>query len=58
MFTGSNLAEMMDFLKAIEIHSMTFSRGAVKFSAPCHKILWHIKEPCTVPYGATVLEEP
>jgi hypothetical protein len=36
------------FLKLIKIHSMPSFRGEVKFSAPCHKILWHVKETCLV----------
>jgi hypothetical protein len=29
----------------IKIHSTTFFRGEVYPSAPCHKILWHVKNP-------------
>jgi hypothetical protein len=35
----------MDFLKAIQICSTTSFRGEVKPSAPCCKILWHVKDP-------------
>jgi hypothetical protein len=35
-FTGSNLVKGNGFLRAIKIHSMP--------SAPCNKIIWHVKE--------------
>jgi hypothetical protein len=31
------------FLRAIKIHRTPSFRGEVKLSAPCHKILWHVK---------------
>jgi hypothetical protein len=42
---GSNPAEDDGFLMAIKIHSTTFFKGDVKPMVPCHKILWHIKNP-------------
>jgi hypothetical protein len=41
---GSNVAEDDGFLRAIKIHSTTYFRGAVKPSAPCCKILWHVTD--------------
>jgi hypothetical protein len=35
----------MDFLKVIQICNTTSFRGEVKPSAPCCKILWHVKDP-------------
>jgi hypothetical protein len=42
---GSNPAEGSGFLMALKVHNMTSFRGEVKPSVPCHKILWHVKEP-------------
>jgi hypothetical protein len=45
-FRDSKLAEEDGFLRAIKILSTTFfEQEEVKPSAPCHKILWHVKEP-------------
>jgi hypothetical protein len=41
----TNLAEDDEFLRAIRIPSMTSFGGEVKPAVPCHKILWHIKDP-------------
>jgi hypothetical protein len=43
-----DLAEDNGFLRAIKISSMTSFQGEVKLSAPCCKILWHVKDPCGV----------
>jgi hypothetical protein len=45
---GSNPAEEDVFLRMIKICSMTSFREEVKLSAPHHKILEHVKEPCRV----------
>jgi hypothetical protein len=42
---GYNLTEGDGFLRSIKVRSTTFFREEVKPSAPCHKILWHVKEP-------------
>jgi hypothetical protein len=47
-FAGSNLSEGDEFLRAIKIHSIPSFRGEVKLLAPCHKILWYIKNSCGV----------
>jgi hypothetical protein len=44
-FAGSNPAEDDGFLKAIKISSTASLGGEVKPSAPCRKILRHVKEP-------------
>jgi hypothetical protein len=44
----SNLDKDDRFLRAIKIHSMASFRGEVKLSAPCCKILWHVKVACGV----------
>jgi hypothetical protein len=36
------------FVRAIKIRSTTFFGGEVKPSAPCRKILQHIKEPYSI----------
>jgi hypothetical protein len=36
------------FLRAIRIRGMPSVGGIVKPSAPCRKILQHVKEPCVV----------
>jgi hypothetical protein len=36
---------MMDFLRAIKIHSTTTFGEKVKPSTPYNKILWHVKNP-------------
>jgi hypothetical protein len=41
---GSNLAESNGFLRAIEIRGTTSFREEVQPSAPCRKILWHVKK--------------
>jgi hypothetical protein len=41
---GSNQAEDDGFVRAIKIHSITYFRGEVKLSVPCHNILRHVKE--------------
>jgi hypothetical protein len=33
------------FLRAIEIHSTPSFRWEGKPEVPCHKILWHVKDP-------------
>jgi hypothetical protein len=33
------------FLRAIKIHSTTSFGWEVKVEVPCHKILWHVKDP-------------
>jgi hypothetical protein len=43
-FVASNPTENYEFLKAIKIRSMTSFRGKVKPSAPCRKILQHVKD--------------
>jgi hypothetical protein len=45
---GSNSAEYNAFLRAIKICSMTSFGGEVKPLAPCHKILWHVKNHMNV----------
>jgi hypothetical protein len=45
---GSNTAEGDEFLRAIKIHCTPSFEGEVKPSAPCHKILRHVKEPFEV----------
>jgi hypothetical protein len=47
-FMGSNLAKDDGFLQVIKIHSMTSFCWKVRPSAPCQKILQHLKEPCGV----------
>jgi hypothetical protein len=47
-FMGSNPANDDGFLQAIKIHSMTSFCWKVRPSAPCQKILQHLKEPCGV----------
>jgi hypothetical protein len=47
-FIGSDLAEDDVFLKVIKIHSTTSFREKVKLSAPCPKILRHVKKPCGI----------
>jgi hypothetical protein len=44
-FAGLNPAEGNGFLRTIKIHSTISFDGEVKPSAPCHKILWHTKDP-------------
>jgi hypothetical protein len=44
-FTSSNPAESDEFLRAIKIHSTASFEEEVKPSAPCHKILLHVKDP-------------
>jgi hypothetical protein len=44
-FTGSNLAKVDGFVRAIKIHNMTSFGGEVKPSVPCCNILWPVKEP-------------
>jgi hypothetical protein len=41
---GFKLSCVDRFSRAIKIHSMPSFKGGVKSSAPCHKILWHVKE--------------
>jgi hypothetical protein len=41
---GSNPAEGNGFLRAIKICSMPSFREKVNLSAPCCKILWHVKK--------------
>jgi hypothetical protein len=41
---GSNQTEDDEFLRTIKNNSKTFFRREVKPSAPCHKILPHVKE--------------
>jgi hypothetical protein len=45
---GSNPANDKRFLRAIKICSMPSLRGEINPSAPCHKILQHVKEPFEV----------
>jgi hypothetical protein len=48
-FKGSNPAEGSGFLmEIIKIHSMPSFREDIKLSAPCCKILWHVKDPFEV----------
>jgi hypothetical protein len=47
-FAGSNPTEGDRFLKATKICSTVSFGGEVKLSAPCRKILWHVKEPFEV----------
>jgi hypothetical protein len=47
-FAGSNPTEGDGFLRAIKIRSTTAFGGEVKPSAPCCKILRHVKDPCGV----------
>jgi hypothetical protein len=42
-FASSNPAESYVFLGGIKIHSITSFGGEVKLSAPCRKILRHVK---------------
>jgi hypothetical protein len=44
--SGSNPAEDEGFLRAIKLRSTTYFGGKVKPSAPCRKILRHVKETC------------
>jgi hypothetical protein len=44
-FLGSNPAEGDGFLKTIKICSIPSFGEEVKLLGPCHKILWHVKEP-------------
>jgi hypothetical protein len=41
---GSNLAEDIGFLRAINICNMISFGGEVKLLVLCHKILWHVRE--------------
>jgi hypothetical protein len=45
---GLKPAEDDVFLRAIKICSLTSFGGEEKPSAPCHKILRHVKDPCGV----------
>jgi hypothetical protein len=45
---GSYLAKGDEFLRALKICNTPSFGGEVKPSAPCHKILWHVKEPFDV----------
>jgi hypothetical protein len=47
-FAGSNPAQCDGFLRAIKIPSMPSFGGEVKPSAPCSKILRHVKIPYDV----------
>jgi hypothetical protein len=47
-FAGSNPAESDEFLWVIKIHSMPCFGEEVELSAPCHKILRHVKEPLKI----------
>jgi hypothetical protein len=38
----------MNFLRALKICNTPSFGGEVKPSAPCHKILWDVKEPFDV----------
>jgi hypothetical protein len=42
---GSNMAESNIFLKEIKICSMISFAGKINLLYPCHKFLWHVKEP-------------
>jgi hypothetical protein len=42
------MAKSEGFLMGIKICSMASFGGRVKLSAPCHKILWYVKDPCEV----------
>jgi hypothetical protein len=44
-FAGSNLAKSDGFLREVEMCSMMSFGGEAKPAAPCHKILWHVKDP-------------
>jgi hypothetical protein len=44
-FTGSNPTKGDGFLRVVRIRSTTSVRGEVKPSAPCCKILQHVKDP-------------
>jgi hypothetical protein len=41
---GSNLAEAMDFLRAVKVHSITSFGWEAEPEASCHKFLQHIKD--------------
>jgi hypothetical protein len=43
--TGSNLAEVIDFLRAIKIHSTPSFGWEVKLEVPYRKISRHVKDP-------------
>jgi hypothetical protein len=45
---GSIPAEGDGFSRAIKIRSTPSFRGEVKLSAPCHKVLWYVKNPFEV----------
>jgi hypothetical protein len=45
MFGGLSPAENDGFLKAIKIRSTTSFGVQVKPLAPCHMVLWHVREP-------------
>jgi hypothetical protein len=47
-FAGSDLAKDYRFLRVIKILSMTSFGGEVKLLVPCHKFLWHVKEPASM----------
>jgi hypothetical protein len=45
---GSNPAERDGALRAIKFRSRTSIEGEAKSSAPCRKVVLHIKDPCGV----------
>jgi hypothetical protein len=47
-FVGSNTTDDDGFLRVIKICSTAFFGGEEKPSAPCYKILWHVKYVCRV----------
>jgi hypothetical protein len=45
---GLNLAKGDGSLRVMKIRCMLSFGGEVNLSAPCHKMLWHVKEPFDV----------